>query len=232
MFFVHRVYWDRYLREIVQKVVGQHLDRGHRNEGQKGARSQHAEHVAEVRTRPHADVLEDVGEDLSALDHAPFQHHKVLLEQDQIRRLLGDVRSRVDRDADVRGSQGGGIVDSVAHESNDMSLAPEGADDPLLVGRREAGEERGLLCRVSQFGIGHFFDVRAQEHWIGREPHILAHFATDELVVAGQNFYCHPMLVKGLDGTSRGVLGRVQKRDVPLEHQVALIVLGARLFPR
>src|ERR1035438_3553373 len=195
------------------------------NEREKGAGSQHAEHVAEVGTRPHADVLENVSEDFAALDDSPFQHHEVLFEQDQIRRLLGDVGSRVDRDADVRSSQGGSIVDAVAHESDDVALTPESANDPLLVGGREAGEQRGLLGRIGQLGIGHFLDVRAQQHGIGRKSHVLAHLAADQIVVAGENLNSDAMLVKGLDGRSRGVLGRVQKRDVPFEHKVAFIIL-------
>jgi hypothetical protein len=49
----------------------------------------------------------------------------------------------------------------VAHESDDVPLAPEGAYDPLLLRGRGAGEERGLLRRLGQFVIGHFFDVCA-----------------------------------------------------------------------
>ncbi len=39
------------------------------------------------------------------------------------------------------------------------------------------------------------------------------------------------MLVKRLEGASRGVLGRVQKRDVSFEHEIALVILGADLLP-
>ena len=232
LLFVHRVGRDRHLREVVQQVVGQHLDRGHRQEGKEGARPQHAEHVAEVGTRPHPDVFEDVGEDLSALDHAPFQHHQVLLQQDQIRRLLGDVGGRVHRDADVRGAQGGSVVDSVAHESDDVPLAPQDADDPLLVRGREAGEQRRLLRRLGQFGVGHLLHVAAQQHRVGGEAHVLAHLAADELVVPGEDFYRHAMLVQRLDGASRGVLGRVQECDVSFEHEVALVILRADLLSR
>src|ERR1700724_853018 len=94
-------------------------------------RLRHAEHVPEVGTCTHPDVLKDVREDLPALDHPPFQHHEVLLKQDQVRRLLGDVSGGVHRDADVRCSQGGSVVDSVAHESDDVPLAAEGTDDSL-----------------------------------------------------------------------------------------------------
>ena len=56
------------LREIVEKVVGQDLDRRHRQEREEDAGPQNAEHVAEIGAGPHADVLEDVGEDLGPLE--------------------------------------------------------------------------------------------------------------------------------------------------------------------
>src|SRR5580700_2758226 len=91
-------------------------------------------------------------------------------------------------------------------------------DDSLLVGGRQAREERGLLRRVRQLGVRHFLYVAAEEHGVGREAHVLANLSADKLVIAGEDFYCHAVIVKGLDGTSRGVLGRVQKRDVSFEH--------------
>ena len=76
--------------------------------------------------------------------------------------------ARIDRDAHVGGAQGGRIVDAVAQEADDVLLALQGADDPLLVGRREPGEERGAFGGLGQFGVGHGFDLRAQQHAIGR----------------------------------------------------------------
>src|ERR1700676_937254 len=116
---VYRVYWNRYLREVVEKIIGQHLDGGHWDKRQEGAGAQYAKHISEVGTRPHTDVLKDVREYLPAFDHSAFENHQILLQQDQIRRFLCDVRSRVHRDADIGSSQGGSIVDSVAHEADD-----------------------------------------------------------------------------------------------------------------
>lgn len=58
-------------------------------------------------------------------------------------------------------------------------LPREDADGLLLVGRREAREERRLLCRVGQLGIGHFLHIAAEEH--GHEADVPA-FAGNQLV--------------------------------------------------
>ena len=102
---VHCIVGDWDLREVVEHVVGQNLNRSHGKEWQKGTCPQDAEHVSEVGTGSHADVLDDVGEDFSSLDDTPFQHHQVLLQQNQIGRFLGDVGRGIDRDANVRGAQ-------------------------------------------------------------------------------------------------------------------------------
>ena len=123
LFVVHGVVGDRHLREVVEQVVGQHLDRRHGQKRQEGAGPQNAEHVAEVRARPHANVFQNVREYLAALNHAPFQNRQILFEQDQICRFLGDICSRVNRDADVGSLQRGCVVDSVSQKSDYVSLA-------------------------------------------------------------------------------------------------------------
>ena len=79
---------DADLRDVVEEVVQQDLRRQHRQERQEERRRGHAEHVAEVRARPHHDVLHDVGEAAPPLDDAVVQDGEVLLEQDDLRRVL------------------------------------------------------------------------------------------------------------------------------------------------
>src|ERR1019366_5394555 len=90
--------------------------------------------------------------------------HQVFLEEDQVRRLLGDIHGRIHRDADIRGMQRGSIVDSVSHEADHMSLAAEKADDPLLVSRSKTREERCLFRRIRQLRVGHLLHGLAKEH--------------------------------------------------------------------
>src|SRR5215469_10716348 len=54
------VSWDWDLRKIVEQIVGKHLDRRHRHKRKPRAGTYHAEHVSEVRTRAHSNILEDV----------------------------------------------------------------------------------------------------------------------------------------------------------------------------
>ena len=135
LFFVHGVVGNGHLGEVVEHIVCQNLNGRHGKKWEKCARSQHTEHISKVGAGSHPDVLENVGEDLSPLDDAPIQHHEILLQQDQIRRLLGDVGRSIHRDANIRGTQRGRIVDSVPHESNYVPLAAQHANNSLLVGR-------------------------------------------------------------------------------------------------
>src|SRR5262249_15995836 len=120
-----------HLGKVVEQVVGQHLDGGHRHKGQPGAGANDAEHVAEIGAGGHADVFEDSDEDLAALQHALFEHQQALFQQDDIGRLLGDVHGVIDRDAHIGRAQGRGVVDAVAHEADDVAFALERLDDAL-----------------------------------------------------------------------------------------------------
>ena len=117
---VHVVGGNRRLADVVKQVVGQDLNGSHRQIRNEDARSEHAEHIAEVAAGPHADVLDDVGKDLASLDHALLQNHQGLFEEDHVGGLFGDVNSCVDADPDIGGAESGGIVDSVPHESDDV----------------------------------------------------------------------------------------------------------------
>ena len=75
LLFVHQVGGDGYLRKVVEHVVAENLNWSHWNEREKGAGSKHTEHVSEVRTGSHPDILDDIGEDFSPFHNAAFQDH-------------------------------------------------------------------------------------------------------------------------------------------------------------
>ena len=70
----------------------------------------------------------------------------------------------------------GRVVDAVSEEADDVPLALQRADHPLLVGRREPGEERGSFNGFGKFGVGHRFHLPAQQHPIGRQAHLRCRF--------------------------------------------------------
>ena len=109
---------DRHLAAVVEQVVEQDLRRQHRQEAQEQRRGAGAEHVPEVRRRAHQHVLDRVGEDAPALDDAVGEDVEVLVEQDDVGGVLGDVGRGLDGDADVGVVQRDGVVDAVAEEAD------------------------------------------------------------------------------------------------------------------
>ena len=98
----------RRLREIVEQIIGQHLNGQHGEKGHEHAGAQHAEHAAEIRARAHLDIFDDIAEHLAAFDDALLEHQQVLVEQDDVGGLFGDVDRRIDGYADV-GSLSAGL---------------------------------------------------------------------------------------------------------------------------
>src|SRR5262249_15984660 len=77
---VHVIGWNRHLREVIEEVVSQDLNRLHRQERQPDARAKHAEQIAEARNGPPSDVFEDGREGLAALEDSLLQHHQALFQ--------------------------------------------------------------------------------------------------------------------------------------------------------
>ena len=60
---------------------------------------------------------------LRPFEHAVLEHQQALFQQDDVRRLLRDIRRRVDRNADVGSLQRRRVVDAVAEKADDMAVA-------------------------------------------------------------------------------------------------------------
>ena len=91
------------------------------------------------------------------------QDAQVLLQQDDVGRLLGHVHRVVHRDADVGGVQGRGVVDPVAHVADDVAGLLQGQDDPLLLVRLHLGEDGDLAGPPEQRLVAHLPQVRPGE---------------------------------------------------------------------
>src|SRR5450759_2719119 len=221
---IHLVGGDGGLREVVQEIVDQHLDRQHGKERQERAGPDDAEHVAEVRTGRHFDVLDNVAEDPPAFQHALLQYQQAVFQQDDIGRLLGDVHRAVHRNAHIGGPQGRGVVDAVAHEPQHMALALELTNDTLLVSRDQPGKDAGGACGFGKLRLTHRLDLRAEQEMLYRHPHFLADVGGDDLVIAGQDLDVHAQVVKTLQRLRSGVLWRIEESQETQQDQVRLIL--------
>ena len=141
---------DRHLADVVEEVVEQDLRRQHRQERQEQRGAGGGEHVPEVRRGAHQDVLDRVGEDAPALDDAVGDDAEVLVEQDDVGGVLGDVGGRVDRDADVGVVERDRVVDAVAEEADVDAERALGADDARLLLRGDPGEDRRLRQQLER----------------------------------------------------------------------------------
>ena len=83
-----------------REVVEQYLHRKHRQERQDQRRSSHREHVSEIRAHRHHDELHDVAEGAAPFADPALQHAEILLQQNYVGRVLGDIDRAIDRDAD------------------------------------------------------------------------------------------------------------------------------------
>ena len=217
---------NRHLREIIQQIVRQNLQGQDRLELEEVRRAQHAEHVAEVGTGPHADIFEDVYEHLAAFDNPFLQHHQIFFQEDDVGGFLGDVHRVVHGNAHVRRAQCRGVVDAISHETNHVTLLLQRLHHALLVRGGQPGVDIHAVDHVGELFVGHLFHVIAEDDLFGVDPDLGADLAGDQIVVAGEHLDGHAMLPQSGDGLGGGVLGRIEKREVAGQHELIFVGLG------
>src|SRR5262249_965378 len=68
----HVIRWDRHLGEVIEQIVGEHLDGLHGQEWHPGTCTEHTNPVPEICTAPHSNVFQNVCEDFATLTPALF----------------------------------------------------------------------------------------------------------------------------------------------------------------
>ena len=199
------------------------MQRQHRQERQKRARHQHAEDVAEVGAGGHFDVLEHVGEGATPFDNALLQHHQAFFQQDNIRRFAGDIHRAVHGDANIRGTQGGRIVDAVAHKAHNVPFTTQQGNNALFVHRCQAGKQRGVLRQFRQLVVGQVLNVAAHDHIARIQPYFVTHFRGHQLAVAGEDFNGDTARLQRFERRRGGLFRRVEECDVTLEDQIGFV---------
>ena len=214
---------DRHLGDIVQQVLNQQVQRQHRQKRQEGAGHQHAEDVTEVGAGGHFDVLEHVGEGAAAFDYPLLQYHQALLQQNDIRRLAGDIHRAVDRDANIRRAQRRSVVDAIAHKAHHVTFAFQQRHDTLFMQRRQAGEQRGAFGQRRQLVVAHGFNLAANHHFASIQSHFMAHLRRHQLAVAGEDLHRDAAGLQRLQRRGGGLFRRIEEGDVTFKDQVRLI---------
>ncbi len=208
------------------------MHRQHRQERNKRTGHQHREHIAEIGTGGHLDVLEHIGEGAAAFEHALLQDHQALFQQDDVSRFLGDVHGAVHRNTDIRRAQRRRVVDTVAHKPHHVPVGLEQAHDALLVARCQLGEYVGGFHGLGQLGIAHVFNSVTHQQALLFQAHFAADFGRHQLVVTGQHFDRHTMGFQGLECRRGALLGWVEKRDIADQCQVFFIRQAVGVAPR
>ena len=211
---IHMVGRDRGLREVIQEIVEQDLGGQHGQEGQDRCADRHAEHVSEVGAGSHEEIFGEVGEGPASFDDPRMQHTQVASTQDDVDRILGDVDGVCHRNTYVGCMKRGRVVDAIAQESHDLIARLEGQSQTMLLGRREPGEQRGVLAGERQGIIIQSIDLRAQQRATLRQPDFGAHVSGHALVVAGDNSHLDTVVGQLLQGSAdAGAIGSTKETN-------------------
>src|ERR1035437_426897 len=202
---------DADLGNVIEEVVQQYLSRQHRQEGQEEGWPRHAEHVAEVRTRTHDDVLHDVGEGAPPFVHSLVQHRKILLQQNDFGSVFGHLHSVHDGNANIRRVQRRRIVDAVTYVPDDMATSFKSEKHPGLLFRGHAGEDGTVLGLVGQSGIVHRIDLVPRENAVPSQPNVMGDLLGHILVVAGHDKYGNTILFQRLKNGMNPLLWLVEE---------------------
>ena len=153
---------DGGLGQVVQEILHKKLHGGHREEGQHDAGAHNTEHIPEVGAGGHFHVLDDVHKRPPPLSHTPFQDQQVLLQKDDVRRILRDVSAGVHGNPDVGLLQCRGVVDAIAQEPQRAPVAAQGLHNATLLHRRELGKDIHPGHRLSQLSVREVGHIASQ----------------------------------------------------------------------
>src|SRR5579871_1481354 len=205
-----------------RKIVQQNLCRQHGQKWQEERCRSHAEHIAEVGTGAHDDVLHDVGEAPPPLDYPLVQDRKVLLQQDDLRGIFSHIHAVHYGNADVRGVQRRSIVDAVTDVPDDVPAALQTENDPVLLLRRHSGKDGAVFGLVRQGSIVHGIDLVAGDDAVGRQPDIVGDLLRHVLVIAGHDDHGNAVFLQRIENCRDPLLGRVEECRKPGQRHLLL----------
>src|ERR1019366_9680879 len=106
---------------VIDQIGQEYLYREQWEKRQDQAGHDHADDVAKIGTAGHQDVFVHIDHGTSAFHYAVVQHAEIRLQQDDLRRRLGNIGRAVDRDADIRRVQRWRIVYAIAQKAHRLT---------------------------------------------------------------------------------------------------------------
>ena len=121
--------------------------------------------LGEVGGEEEEDGLFDVGKDVPPLAHGGDDGGKIVVGDDHVGGVFGDVRPRdAHGDADIRAADTGRVVDAVARHGDDFARRLQPLHDQALVPRRDAREHARAADARVQFPFRKRVQLRARQH--------------------------------------------------------------------
>jgi hypothetical protein len=216
-------------RAVAHQVQPQELNRPQGYGQPEQHRAEDDEDFSGVAGKQEVDELADVGVDDPPLLNGGDDAGEIVVGEDHVGRLLGDVRSR---DAhchpDVRALEGRGVVHAVTCHRHHVPARFHGVDDPGLVLGRDPATDLQVLGLGRQFRVAHFLDFRTGQHdaALGEDADLLRNRFGGLLVVAGDHDAFQPGPVRHFHRVYHLRPRRVDHAEEPEERELLLDALG------
>ena len=151
---------------------------------------------------------------------------RVLLQQDDVGGLAGDVDGGVHGDAAVALAHGGGVVHAVAHEAHGVAQAAQNPHDTGLLGGGELGKDAGLLHARGELLVAEALDLLAGEHAVHGMPMLRQTCSATRAESPVRTLVATPCAASARMASAELAFGRVEKRQVADEGHLALVLHG------
>ena len=185
--------------------------------GEAQAQHGHREDDQALRRDPDQEDLHrrrDAVDDPAALLLRGQQRGEGVVGQDDVRDVAGHRAAAAHGHPDLGGLEGARVVDAVADHRHVAALPAQGADDALLLFRRDPAEDGGPRDHLVQFGVGQRVEVGPVDRRAAVEPGLPGQGGDRAGVVAGQHLEGHALATQPLD-RSRSPAGAARRRARP-----------------
>src|SRR5512139_1141546 len=124
----------------------------------------------------------------------------------------------------------GGIIDAVAHVSDDPAAMLQGENDPVLLRGVHPAEQVHILYPRLQGLIVHLLDFRANHYADDRKIELFANMPCHQFIIASHDLDCHASMSEPCQCLLSALLRSIEKHSVPSKDQSRLIAHHGMMF--